>query len=380
MTLLNPYIEEEESLKELLIKNLPPYIKAGNEKEKANIFKFHTHIALKTCKFINYNTSQRVSFMIFDLDSYKDKKAIETFKNIDMFNDYLLEHIGYEPTFILQTDKGYHFAYHLKNHIFLNQQKALNYLNNIKLGIIEKLGCDIYGSTRNYGVWRNPLKHKHYFSSQINYELNDFKEFAISKKTIQQKFKRDITIRQLNKNLLVKGNRNNVIFFSTMKWAKNHKNLSCEDIYSYALTYNNQAKEPLDKKEVSNIAKSVYRYYINNLIYISTQKRDIKEGAMGFDKIRNLTFFEYQREVKRRQSLSAKRTNSIVNKSQKKELMLKAKNIHIENQKRLNLTKIKNAIEELTKLGLNVNNSSIAKISGLDRKTVRKYRAFMETF
>ena len=73
--------------------------------------------------------------------------------------------------------------------------------------------------------------------------------------------------------------------------------------------------------EVSNIAKSVYRYYIKNLIYISTQKRDIKEGAMGFDKIRNLTFFEYQREVKRRQSLSAKRTNSIVNKDQKKEIV-----------------------------------------------------------
>jgi len=373
MTVLNKYIDNRENLEELLIKNLPSSIKAGNEKHNSNIFTIHTYRALKTCKFINYNTQERISFMIFDFDTYNNKNAIETFKNIDMFIDYITNKIGLEPTFITQTSKGYHFAYHLKNHIFTNQAKALKYLNDIKRGIIKKVGCDTNGSVRNYGIWRNPLKHNHYFSGEINYELNNFKEFAIPFKTIQQKFRRDITIRQVNNDILIKGNRNNVIFLSTMQWAKYRKNLTQEDIFIYAKRYNQQAQEPLADIEIQQIAKSVYRYYSKGLIYIASKERDINEGIMGFPKIKDLEHNDFLEEVKRRQILSASRTNSLIDKETKKELMLNAKKAFIERQKITNEIKIKKAIEELENLGKKVNNSAIARIAGLNRKTVGKY-------
>ena len=376
MTVLSPYKDNKEYLEELLIKNLPPMIKAGNDKHNSNIFEIPTHQALKRCKFINFNTKERISFMIFDFDTYHDKNAIETFKNIDMFYDYVVKHLGIEPTFITQTNKGYHFAYHLKNQVFTHQKKALNYLNDIKRGIIKKLGCDIHGSTRNYGVWRNPLKHYHYFSQKINYELRDFTEFAISQTTQQQKFQRDITVRQINQHILVKGNRNNVIFGATMKWAKHQKSLKQEDIYIYASKYNNKAQEPLENDEIIEISKSVYRYYCQGLIYTSTNKKNINEGAMKFEKMKNLTRADYEKEVKKRQRLSAKRTNELQDKDKQKEQMLKAKNIHIGNVKRDNLSKVKSAINELTKLNQKLNNTSISKLAGLDRKTVSKYRKF----
>ena len=373
MTVLKPYQENKENLEELLIKNLPKEIKAGNEKHNSNIFTLSTYRALKTCKFINYNTRDRVSFMLFDFDTYNNKNAIETFKSIDMFLNYLIDKIGLKPTFITQTKKGYHFAYHLRNHVFTQQAKALKYLNDIKRGIIKKVGCDINGSVRNYGIWRNPLKHNHYFSGEINYKLNNFKEFAIPFKTIQQKFRRDITIRQVNSNILIKGNRNNAIFLSAMKWAKYRKNLTLEDIFTYVKIYNEQAEEPLCNIEIQQIAKSVYKYYRRGLIYVESKKRDINEGAMRFPKIKDLEHNDFLEEVKRRQILAASRTNSLIDKETKKELMLNAKKAFIERQKITNEIKIKKAIEELAELGKKVNNSSIARISGLNRKTVRKY-------
>ena len=239
--------------------------------------------------------------------------------------------------------------------------------------MIEKLKCDPFGSNRNYGVWRNPLKHEYYYSQKINYELNDFKDFAIPYKTPQQKFRREITLRQVNKDILIKGNRNNVIFLSTMQWAKYKKNLSFEDIFSYAKKYNLQAEEPLEDQEIQQISKSVFKYYIKGLIYITTKQKDINEGAMEFPKIRNLTRFEYLQEVQRRQSLSAQRTNSLVSIDTKKELMLKAKKVGIEMRKIKNIEKIKKAIEELQQEGEKVNNSAISRKCGLDRKTVTNY-------
>ena len=95
---------------------------------------------------------------------------------------------------------------------------------------------------------------------------------------------------------------------------------------------------------------------------------------MKFEKMKNLTRADYEKEVKKRQRLSAKRTIELQDKAKQKEQMLKAKNIHIENVKRDNLSKIKSAIDELTKLNQKINNTSISKLTGLDRKTVSKYR------
>ncbi len=269
MTILKKeFLEETDRLEELLIKNLPSVVNGSNEKETANFFKHKTKSALKKCDFIHFNSKEQLSFMIFDFDKVGDKKAIEVFPTINDFWDHLNKKIGIEPTFITQTTKGYHFSFHLKNHIFTHQKKPMKYLRAIKTSITELVECDIHGSLRNYGIWRNPLRHKHYFSDSYNYELNDFKDLIIPEKSIQQKFDRNITIRQINSDFLIEGNRNNAIFYASMKWAKNKKGLSVEDIYYYALTVNHKCEVELEKKEVVNISNSVYKYYINSEINI----------------------------------------------------------------------------------------------------------------
>ena len=368
------FADSELVLEELLIKNLPSKIKGGTDKHNSNIFLLQTKKALKSCNFIHFNSEQRISFMIFDFDTYKDREAKQTFKNIDSFLNYLNDIVGLEPTFITETNKGYQFAYHLKNHIFTNQPKALNYLNNIKKGLIQRIGCDEHGSIRNYGIWRNPLKHNYYFSSQINYELRDFKDFVIYDKSPQKRFKRDIVHRQLDNNLLVEGNRNNVIFLATMKWAKNKKGLTIEDIFTFASIFNQKAEKPLSDKEITGIARSVYRYYINNKITVKIAKKEIDEGAMGFTKISNLSYEKYLEEVKRRQKLAAQRTNEIVDKSKKREQMLKAKEFYIKMQKDKTINKIKIAVKKLKEENKKITNSAIAKIAGVNRKTVAKYK------
>ena len=81
MTTLQKYKTKNEELKELLIKNLPTKIKAGNEKHLSNIYEYQTVKALDKCKFINFNSDTQISFMIFDIDKFEDKTAKEYFKN-----------------------------------------------------------------------------------------------------------------------------------------------------------------------------------------------------------------------------------------------------------------------------------------------------------
>ena len=111
MTEIKKYTEnEKEELKEVLIKNLPSKIKGGNEKHLSNVVEYQTIIALNKCKFINFNTKERISFLVFDIDKIEDKTAKEYFKDINGLYDFISEKIGLEPSYILETAKGFHFA------------------------------------------------------------------------------------------------------------------------------------------------------------------------------------------------------------------------------------------------------------------------------
>jgi hypothetical protein len=215
--LLNKNYSDQDELLELLIKNLPSTIKGGNEKHLSNIYDYPTITALKKCKFINFNSRERISFMVFDIDKVGEQTALEHFKTIEGFLDFLAERIGLEPTFITQTTKGFHFAYHLKNHVYTFQDKAVKYLKNIKRSISALIGCDEIASNRLNGIWRNPLKHQHYYSGQINYELIDFSGLVKYQPSIQRGASKTITI---NQDELIDGNRNNALFKYAMRYAK----------------------------------------------------------------------------------------------------------------------------------------------------------------
>ena len=175
MTTLNKYKDDKEQLEELLVKNLPKRLKSGNDKHLSNIYEYSSAKSLREHKFINFNSSKQISFLVFDIDKYEDKTALEYFKCIENFLEYITNNIVLEPTYILETKKGFHFAYHLKNHIFTHQRKPYKYTMDIKRAITKFLKCDEIASHRLYGVWRNPLLHNCDYSHKINYELDDFK-------------------------------------------------------------------------------------------------------------------------------------------------------------------------------------------------------------
>lgn len=372
MTKLQQHKTEKEELKELLIKNLPNTIKAGNEKHLSNIYEYQTVIALDKCKFINFNTQERISFMVFDIDTFENKTAKEHFKNINGFYEFISEKIGLEPTFILETQKGFHFVYHLKNHIYTNQSKALKYLLDVKKAITELLKCDEIASHRLHGIWRNPLLHNYYYSKQINYELSDFKELIPKTEYKNRSIKLKVKI---NDEELIQGQRNNSLFKYAMRFAKAQKQLTKDDIFNYIDDINTSKGLDLSKSELTQISKSVFKYWQNGKILFgsNTKKKDINEGVMNFSKMRNLSYDEYLIETKMRQESSARRTLRIRDKEKNKNQLLEAKRDFNIKRAEKNQQLVLDTIIELQNKNEKVNISSLSRETGLNRRTVKKY-------
>lgn len=368
------FFNDEKELREILIKNLPPRIKGGNEKETANIDELKTIDALNTCKFINFNSKERISFMVFDIDTFENMTAKEYFKDDIGLYRYIIEKIGLSPTYILETNKGFHFAYHLKNHIFTHQPKALNYLTLIKRGITKILNCDERASHRLSGVWRNPLLHHTFYLGFLNYELDDFKKFII-KKTVKVKktytnFKMDIKDEDLQK-----GTRNITLFNTSLKYVFSQENSTFEDVYTYINNINISRNVGLDDKEIRTICLSSYNYrergeYKDNSKY---EDRNINTGIMKFPKMRNLTKEEYELETTRRRKLSGLRTVEIRDKEKNKKQLLEVKRDFQLKKQEENQTKVLEVVLELQNQGKKINFSEIGRLCKLDRKTVKKY-------
>lgn len=372
MTTLQKYKSKNEELKELLIKNLPTKIKSGNEKHLSNIYEYQTVKALDKCKFINFNSYKQISFMVFDIDKYEDKTAKEYFKNINGFYEYISEKIGLEPTYILETQKGFHFAYHLKNHIFTNQNKPLNYLLSIKQAITELLKCDSIASNRLWGIWRNPLLHPFYYSQQINYELKDFKELLPKIEYKNHSIRLNVKI---NEEELIEGQRNTTLFKYAMRFAKNQKLITQNDILNYLKDINESKQVNLLNSELKQISNSVFKYWKNGKIRYGAipTKKDINEGIMNFSKMKNLSKEEYELETKRRQKEAALRTVNIRDKEKNKKQLLEAKKDYEIKKQEENQKKVLDIVLELQNQNKKINFSEIGRLCGLDRKTVKKY-------
>ena len=374
MTILSDNnITLNDELLELFIKNSPARFRAGNEKHLANIKTYPAKVALEKCKFININAKEQISFMVFDIDSYEGMTAREYFKNINGFLAYIIEKIEIYPTYILRTDKGFHFAYHLQNHVFTDKLKSVDYLVAIKKEIGKRLGCDEIASNRLYGVWRNPLLHDFYYMGHINYELKDFKHLLPER---EKRINSSAPKIKVDKSLLKAGNRNNQLFRYAMKYAKGQTSLSVQHIYDFLVRTNEQSEQPLPDKELHSIASSVYKYWEEGKILFGTlcnKEKNINEGIMEFPKI---TVYmepdEYQQEVRRRRQLSAERTNKIKDKEKAKRQLTQAREQSAQKRKAKNEEKIFQAITQLQQEGLKVTVSAISRIAGIDRRTVKK--------
>lgn len=373
MTTLNKYKYDKEQLEELLVKNLPKRIKSGNDKHLSNIYEYSSIKSLREHKFINFNSSKQISFLVFDIDRYNDKTALEYFKNIDNFLEYITDNIGLEPTYILETQKGFHFAYHLKNHIFTHQRKPYKYTMDIKRAITKYLKCDEIASHRLYGVWRNPLLHNCYYSHKINYELDDFKniipKIEFTNTPIRLKVK-------IDENELLEGQRNNTLFKYAMRFAKGKKILTQSDILDFLININDTKQVNLPHSELNQIANSTFKYWQNGTIKygeLKDKEKNVNEGAMEFEKMRNLSYDEYLEETKRRQQKAAIRTLELRDKKKNKQQLLVAKEMYMRKLQEEKESSVICAILDLEEKGLKVNVASISRIAKVDRRTAKKY-------
>ena len=371
----------------LLINSLPQKVNASNDKESANYPANKgkdRYLAIKYNSFIDFNSEGRVSLMIFDIDSIHGKKAIDVYTLDEIVFEIQLR-VGCVPTYVLQTKKGYHFAYHLKNHVYLDQERPTAYLKAIKIAITKICDCDPLASHRLSGVWRNPLTHKTFFSGICDYELLSFRPLINNKnhssRTINNSSNKKATKNTLaiSISLLVKGKRNKTLSKFAVNYCLGNKQATINDLKTYLLNINEYAKPPLGNKEVKKIVNSIFKMKEADKLYHPVYKeRNINFGSMKLAPIRGLSVNEYFIETKNRQVYAAKFTNDLIAKSKqmrnkREKNIKKAQKQSIESKKESNLFNIRYAIDKLKEEDKKLSYVNIAKKSDIDRRTVSKY-------
>jgi hypothetical protein len=161
-----------------------------------------------------------------------------------------------------------------------------------------------------------------------------------------------------------------------MRFAKGHTMLSKETLVDFLIGANTHCEEPLEVGELSSIANSVYIYWQEGKIRFGAQEpkeKNVNEGVMEFPKIAGLSFEEYQAEVKRRQRLSAQRTNQIKDKEKALDSLAAARELSRQKRREENEKKVLRAREQLEKEGEKITVSAISRIAGIDRRTASAY-------
>jgi hypothetical protein len=282
------------NLQAALLNSLPNFLRAGNEKNVGSFYE-ESYKALQY-SFISYGTKKAVQILMFDDDSKKCATLEEYLASIR-------EQLGFNPTFITETPNGYQFGiilkqpvftYHKNSHIHTNEYLTLK---DIKETITKKIGCDVYGSHRLIGVWRNPLQHNFIYTAKQYYlttlkDLLSIKENTLKKTQQKREAINSLSIQKSNipkmrlgdntkisktiKDGFYKGNRNNYLFAVGFKIVFEDRK-RVVDIEEELLQINASQENPLTTYEVKNIAKSVIAY--SNKMYISIDNK--KRGRLS---------------------------------------------------------------------------------------------------
>jgi hypothetical protein len=187
---------------------------------------------------------------------------------------------GFEPSWTVQTDKGYHIALILEEKVFKtwqnNHTQTPNYqaLIQLKKEISSLIEADFAASNRSYGIWRNPLTHKHIFTNKTHHLSDLLEEFDITPpkpKSIlhtrslisneaslkMQENKNNKILETIKKGFYI-GNRNHYIFAFGYKLLFENRTLK-ESLETLLQKENTQHKNPPTENEIKNITKSILK-------------------------------------------------------------------------------------------------------------------------
>ena len=387
-----------------LLERMPQEILATNSKndfakaQKLNI-RIKNNIALLNYKWLFYNENW-VWHLTFDIDKKFSFKEIIKFLN---------ERFDLTPTWLCHTDKGLQFSFMLIN--VLKSEKQIQLASEAKKIITQELNknfdkVDYTASNRIKGFWRNPLMHEYLYTGHF-IELKTLKlkvlipntpkptKFTKTNKKTKINFPKPRVSYQSNeiilnyydgtykviklntgiifydKNFSV-GNRNEAIFFNLLA---NTDSANFDEVFALGEYFNSLCDEPLEIKELKKIVNSVLNYNKkgkNNfykkfsreqrILSVRTYKKNWEIGKMNFEKIKNLPYDEYLKEVKRRQSEAGKTIG--------KQNLIKHYN---KKQGEKTKTKVYKAIKELKEKGEKVTILKIVELAKVSKNSASKY-------
>ena len=360
----------------LLTTLLPSRILGATKREEmAYKQSYASHIALKHCTWIQYNQDW-VNTLIFDLDY-----------SITSEDAWLLcvDKLGTHPSWVCTTTKGVQIGFVLENRIKYEWEETILLARRVKKAITKVLEADTKGSHRLLGWWRNPVTHQNYFDGELRIALKDFYHL-LPKRSPTQRFKTAL-IKQQRKTQgfgFKEGYRNEWLWFRGMQVTKNKDEFKelmpivslLSSMQGYQVQYNEV--KPLDREEIHRIAESILQYNIGGKNFVSTgdtvPAREINEGVMEFETMRNLSKTEYDEETKRRQRLSAKRTNKGRDMATRIEHIEKVNSKRKEDNRRTGLNCITGMFaHEYQKKSGAWHLGKIAKETGLSTKTISNF-------
>ena len=339
----------------MLSHGLPEYFDAVDRKNAKKSVVSKERGLLK--KFIFFN-SKVIKYLVIDIDDRN------TFGNKYEIFEFLADY-NIVPTWILETDKGYHIGYILKNAIPFNNIKAVEYAKDTLKKLSLLLGGDS-NALRLRGRFRNPLLHNTFYTN-LEYDLIDISdnipEYIIdiniqhneNKKVHKNTIKlKELVLKVLNNINYIKnieeGYRNAFLWYLGMTIAKNFQHLpnatkllEFEKIKEQIYFYNNNLTEPLKEKEVKSIIESIKKYYMKGLIMV---------GLGSYNK--------WTKEMKKMYIKNYRKEKGII------------KNTN-EERKEINKNKVLQAIYKLKKDGKKITTRGVANVCGLSKSTVANY-------
>lgn len=300
-----------------------------------------------------------------------EQKRLKVSQQFKIFKKHLIDQLGaeLEPSFIIQTTKGYQFFYHLKVPVLAKYKNSIQFLKDIKTGLIELLGLDKIASNKLYGVYRGPLQNPSEFNfNKRDFELKDFSKFAkSSRRTDYQLLENIASLENIKTGKILEGSRNEKLFISGLNFAKGKKNLSFEIIFHYIFKINEKILKPLDESEVKSISSSVFRYYIEDKIQLTGSDENINRGIMGLQSLKL--------KLDEKQKLAAKRTNETREINFEANILNSKKGgeINSVNNKNEAMAKLQAAKDFLKRNHLKITKAALIKKSKLSKPTVYKY-------
>lgn len=250
-----------------------------------------THWTPNVYRYGRYNNTSR---SIVEGHSEKNLRQINTFVvDIDTksqsYGEILLachDEIGYMPTLIIESEKGYHLYFLLKSPAYITSKSDFKVIRVAKIisknirECLEKvlLGIDI--GCNHFGIARFPNKENIvYFEKEHQYSFEQWLNWSMkvsADKQYEEKIKQKVlvfpnrsSIRQVDEpwfDLLIRqrkiigGNgrlgRNNTLF--TLALAHYSSEISYHSCYDSLCWFNEQLKEPLEEKEYRKVIQSAY--------------------------------------------------------------------------------------------------------------------------